>query len=55
MQAIDGSEYSLKAAEYALDVEKSFNFQLFAITLTSVLQSCHLGQEDILGRINKNG
>jgi hypothetical protein len=27
MQAIDGSEYSLKAAEYALDVEKSFNFQ----------------------------
>ena len=29
MQAIDGSEYSLKAAEYALDVEKSFNFRAF--------------------------
>jgi hypothetical protein len=55
MQAIDGSEYSLKAAEYALDVEKSFNFRLFAITLTSVLQSCYLGQEGVLGRINKNG
>ena len=50
MQAIDGSEYSLKAAEYALDVEKSFNFQLFAITLTSVLQSCHLGARRCTGK-----
>jgi nucleotide-binding universal stress UspA family protein len=49
MVAIDGSEHSLKAAEYALDVAKSFNAQLFAITVTSVPQSYHLKQEDVLG------
>jgi nucleotide-binding universal stress UspA family protein len=36
MVAIDGSEHSLKAAKYALEVAKSFNAQLFAITVTSV-------------------
>jgi nucleotide-binding universal stress UspA family protein len=38
MVAIDGSEHSLKAAEYALEVAKSFNAQLFAVTVTSVPQ-----------------
>ena len=36
MVVIDGSEHSLKAAEYALDVAKPFSAQLFAITVTSV-------------------
>jgi nucleotide-binding universal stress UspA family protein len=48
MVAVDGSEHSLKAAEYALEVAKSFNAQLFAITVTSVPQSYHLRQEDVL-------
>jgi nucleotide-binding universal stress UspA family protein len=47
MIAIDGSEHSFKAAEYALDMAKSFNAQLFAITVTSVPQSYHLKQEDV--------
>ena len=34
MIAIDGSEHSLKAAEYALEVAKSFNAQLFAVAVT---------------------
>ncbi|MFL6361910.1 MAG: universal stress protein [Nitrososphaeraceae archaeon] len=48
MVAVDGSEHSLKAAEYALEVAKSFNAQLFAITVTSVPHSYHLRQEDVL-------
>ena len=48
MVAIDGSEHSLKAAEYALEIAKSFNSQLFAITVTSVPESYRLRQEDIL-------
>ncbi|MFL6460990.1 MAG: universal stress protein, partial [Nitrososphaeraceae archaeon] len=50
---IDGSEHSLKAAEYALDVAKSFNAQLFAITVTSVPESYHLKQEDVLNQSNE--
>jgi nucleotide-binding universal stress UspA family protein len=53
MVAIDGSEHSLKAAEYALDVAKSFNAQLFAITVTSVPESYHLKQEDVLNQSNE--
>ena len=53
MVAIDGSEHSLKAADYALDVAKSFNAQLFAITVTSVPESYHLKQEDVLKQSNK--
>ena len=52
MVAIDGSEHSLKAAEYALDVAKSFSAQLYAVTVTSVPESYHLKQEDVL---NKSG
>ncbi|HEX5979146.1 MAG TPA: universal stress protein [Nitrososphaeraceae archaeon] len=48
MVAIDGSEHSLKAAEYALEIAKSFNSQLFAVTVTSVPKSYRLRQEDIL-------
>lgn len=49
MVAIDGSEHSLKAAEYALEVSKSFNSQLFAVTVTSIPESYSLRQEDVLG------
>lgn len=48
MVAIDGSEHSLKAAEYALEIAKSFNSQLFAVTVTSVPESYRLRQEDVL-------
>jgi nucleotide-binding universal stress UspA family protein len=52
MVAIDGSEHSLKAAEYALEVARSFGAQLYTITVTSVPESYHLKQEDVL---NKSG
>lgn len=45
MVAIDGSEHSLKA----LEIAKSFNSQLFAVTVTSVPESYRLRQEDVLG------
>jgi nucleotide-binding universal stress UspA family protein len=48
MVAIDGSEHSLKAAEYALEVAKPFNAQLFAVTVTSIPQSYQVKQEEIL-------
>ncbi|HJT47566.1 MAG TPA: universal stress protein [Nitrososphaeraceae archaeon] len=53
MVAIDGSEHSLKAAEYALDFAKSFNAKIFAITVTSVPESYHLRQEDVLEESSK--
>jgi nucleotide-binding universal stress UspA family protein len=49
MVAIDGSEHSLKAAKYALEIAKSFNSQLFAVTVTFVPESYRLRQEDVLG------
>jgi nucleotide-binding universal stress UspA family protein len=48
MVAIDGSEHSLKAAEYAFEVAKSFSAQLFAVTVTSVPQSYQIKQEEVL-------
>ena len=46
MVAIDGSEHSLKAAEYALGVAKSFGAQLYAVTVTYVPE--RVKQEDVL-------
>jgi nucleotide-binding universal stress UspA family protein len=46
MVAIDGSEHSLTAAEYALDVAKSFNAQLFVITVTAIPQSDQIRLEE---------
>lgn len=46
--AIDGSEHSLKAAEYALGVAQSFGAQLNAVTVTYVPKSYHVKQEDVL-------
>ena len=48
MIAIDGSDHSFRAAEYALEVAKSFRSQLYAVTVTSVPESYHLKQEDVL-------
>ena len=50
MVAIDGSEHSLKAAEYALEIAKSFGAQLYAVTVTYVPESYHLKQEDVLSQ-----
>ena len=50
MIAIDGSEHSLKAAEYALEIAKSFGAQLYAVTVTYVPESYHLKQEDVLSQ-----
>lgn len=50
MIAIDGSDHSFRAAEYALEVAKSFRSQLYAVTVTSVPESHHLKQEDVLNK-----
>jgi nucleotide-binding universal stress UspA family protein len=50
MVAIDGSEHSLKAAEYVLEIAKSFGAQLYAVTVTYVPESYHLKQEDVLSQ-----
>jgi nucleotide-binding universal stress UspA family protein len=54
MVAIDGSEHSLKAAEYALGVAKSFGAQLYAVTVTFVPESHHVKQEDVLAESREN-
>lgn len=48
MVAIDGSEYSFKAAEYAVGVAKSFGAQLYAVTVTYTPESHPVKQEDTL-------
>jgi nucleotide-binding universal stress UspA family protein len=53
MVAIDGSEHSLKAAEHALEIAKSFNSHLFAVTVTFVPESYRLRQEDVLGELRE--
>jgi nucleotide-binding universal stress UspA family protein len=50
MVAIDGSEHSLKAAEYASEIARSFSAQLYAVTVTYVPESYHLKQEDVLNQ-----
>jgi nucleotide-binding universal stress UspA family protein len=48
MVAIDGSEHSIKAAEYALDIAKTFDATLHAVTVTYIPESYHVRQEDVL-------
>jgi nucleotide-binding universal stress UspA family protein len=50
---IDGSEHSFKSAKYALDLAKSSGAQIFAITVTSIPESYHLKEEDILNKSRK--
>src|SRR4051812_39851076 len=52
--AIDGSEHSLKAVKYALDLAKSSGGQIYAITITSIPESAHLKEEDVLNALRKN-
>jgi nucleotide-binding universal stress UspA family protein len=52
--AIDGSEHSFKAAKYALDLAKSSSgAQIYAITVTSIPESYHLKEEDVLNKSRK--
>lgn len=48
--AIDGSEHSFKASEYALELAKSFGAQLYAVTVTYIPQSDHLSQKEVLSK-----
>jgi nucleotide-binding universal stress UspA family protein len=49
MVAIDGSEHSLKAAEYALEVAKSFNAQLYVCCYCHFCpQPYQIKQEEVL-------
>jgi nucleotide-binding universal stress UspA family protein len=46
--AIDGSEHSLKAAEYALGLAKTFGSKLTAVTVSYVPAAEDLSQRDVL-------
>ena len=48
--AIDGSEHSFKASEYALELAKSFVAQLYAVTVTYIPESDHLSQKEVLSK-----
>jgi len=48
--AIDGSEHSFKAAEYAIDLSKSFGAHLYAITVTCIPASDNLSQKDVINK-----
>lgn len=50
MIAIDGSEHSIKAAEYALNIAKNYGATLHAVTVTYIPESYHVKQEDVLER-----
>lgn len=47
--AIDGSEHSIRAAEYALNLAKTYGAELNAVTVTHVPESYHLKQEEVFG------
>jgi nucleotide-binding universal stress UspA family protein len=53
--AIDGSEHSFKAAKYALNLAKSSDAQIYAITVTSIPESAHLKEEDVINASRKTG
>jgi len=48
MVAMDGSEHSIKAAEYALDIAKTYGATLNAVTVTYIPESDHVRQETVL-------
>jgi nucleotide-binding universal stress UspA family protein len=48
--AIDGSEHSFKASEYALELAKSFGAQLYAVTVTYIPASDHKSQKEVLSK-----
>lgn len=48
--AIDGSDHSIKAAEYALTIAKIYGAVLHAVTVTYVPESYHMKQEDTIDK-----
>ena len=48
--AIDGSEHSFKAAEYAIDLAKYFGAHLYAVTVIYVPASDNLSQKDVINK-----
>ncbi len=50
MVAIDGSEHSFKAAEYALELAKLYNSKLFAVTVTYIPTQDKLTQKQVIGK-----
>jgi nucleotide-binding universal stress UspA family protein len=48
--AIDGSEHSFQAAEYALDLAKKFEAQLYAVTVTYIPASENLSHKQVLSK-----
>ncbi len=48
--AIDGSDHSIKAAEYALTIAKVYGAALHAVTVTYVSESYHTKQEDTVDK-----
>ena len=48
--AIDGSEHSFKASEYALELAKSLGAQIYAVTVTYIPASDHLSQKEVLSK-----
>ena len=48
--AIDGSEHSFKAAEFATDLAKFYNANLFAITVTYIPKSHNISQKEIISK-----
>jgi Universal stress protein family len=51
--AIDSSDHSFKAADCALDLAKLSGAQIYAITITSISESYHLKEEDIIDKSTK--
>ena len=48
--AIDGSEHSFKAAEYALELAKLYGSRLFAVTVTYIPTQDKLTQKQVIGK-----
>lgn len=48
--AIDGSDHSFKAANYSLDLARSFGAQVFAVTVTYIPANENISQKQILGK-----
>ena len=48
--AIDGSDHSIKAAEYALNLAKIYGATLHAVTVSYIPESYHMKQEDTIDK-----
>lgn len=48
--AIDGSDHSFKAANYSLDLARSFGAQVFAVTVTYIPANESISQKQMLGK-----